>query len=245
MTQLNQLLAIEKGVQAKTTRTLTDVHRAIQNEGLTSGMTRTYEPRNEDGDELPAESVQVQLTVQQANQQVAGVLARLFDVRAAKDFTNARAGADVEVDGVLLVENAPPPQLLFLEKQLVDLRTYIDKLPTLDPAYVWHEDDSAGGGVYRSDPEVTVRRVETLHNHVRYEATDKHPAQVDVYKTQDPAGDWTVTRFSGAIPRGHKEQMLARVDAVLEAVKFAREKANQIEVVDQQVGAAILGYILS
>lgn len=245
MTQLNQLLAIEKGVRAKTTRTLTDVHRAIQNDGLVNGFTRTYQPRDDEGDQLPDEGTRVQLTVRQANEQVTTALARLFDVVATKDFTNADARATVHVDGVVLVEHAPPPYLLFLEKQLADLRTYVEKLPTLDPAYVWNPDDAAGRGTWRSNPEVTVRRVETLHNHVLYDATDKHPAQVQVYKTQDPAGDWTTTKFSGALPAARKEALLARVDQVLEAVKFAREEANQATVDDQRVGDEILGFIFS
>ncbi|MEV0352079.1 hypothetical protein AB0H88_40475 [Nonomuraea sp. NPDC050680] len=107
---------------------------------------------------------------------VAKALTRLFDVTATKDWTNATAKADVVVDGETLISGAPVTYLLFLEKQLVDLHTFVSKLPTLDPAETWSFDDNAE--TWRTEPVKTTRTKKVPRNHVLAEATDKHPAQV-------------------------------------------------------------------
>jgi hypothetical protein len=48
-----------------------------------------------------------------------------------------------------------PPYLLFLEKQLVDLHTFVKKLPVLDASDSWSYDASAD--CYATDPVQTVR----------------------------------------------------------------------------------------
>jgi len=49
-----------------------------------------------------------------------------------------------------LLADVPVTYLLFLEKQLTDLRTFVDKLPVLDPSVVWLQDPSSGD--WRSEP---------------------------------------------------------------------------------------------
>ena len=51
-------------------------------------------------------------------------------VLATQDFANCQAKANVVVDGQTILKEVPVTHLLFLEKQLVDLRTFIDGLPT-------------------------------------------------------------------------------------------------------------------
>lgn len=52
---LNQFLAIEKGVKARTNRSVTNAYKALQKESLFSGLNRTYRPKDDDGDQLPAD----------------------------------------------------------------------------------------------------------------------------------------------------------------------------------------------
>jgi hypothetical protein len=52
--------------------------------------------------------------------------------------------ADVVVDGVVLATAVPVTHLLFLDKQLSDMRTFIAKLPVLDPAKEWQYDPNKG-----------------------------------------------------------------------------------------------------
>jgi hypothetical protein len=82
-------------------------------------------------------------------------------------------------------------------------------------------------------------------NHVKAEATDKHPAQVEVYFEDVTVGTWTTTKFSGALPATRVHELEARVEKLAHAVKFAREEANGFEVSDRRVGEAVFGYLLA
>lgn len=241
MTKLNQLIAVSKGVRSAATAGLTDAHRQSQKAPLLSGLIRTYQPKDDEGERLPGESTKVQYTAQQAIEAARGVMARMFDVTASLDATNQTATADVKVDGRVVIAQAPVTFLLTLEKHLVDLRTFIAKLPQLDPAVDWGFDEVAG--FYRSAPVQTVRTTKIPRNHVLAPATDKHPAQVQMFSEDVVVGTWTTVRLSGALPATEISEMLGRVDALLQAVKMAREEANATEVVDRKVGADILSYV--
>lgn len=242
MSKLNQIVAVEKGVKATAQRTVTNAYHSVQNEGPLSGLTRTYQPRSEEGDTLPAESTKVQFTVTDKLAEVEESLTRLFDVTATKDWGNAEAKADVVVDGNVLLEDVPPTFLLFLEKYLTDVRTFFSKLPLLDPAVEWTHDPATG--LYRSDPVKTTRTRKVPKAHVLYDATDRHPAQVESFTVDEIVGDYTATRFSGAISKVDRDRLVERADALLQAVKFAREEANTTVVQDRQVGAVLFEYLL-
>jgi len=239
--KLNQIIAVSKGVKSDTLAALTSAHREVQKQPLLSGISRTYQPKDDEGERLPAESTRVQLTAQAVIADVKNGLARLFDVVATLDTANTVAKADVAVDGKTIIKDAPVSYLLFLEKQLTDLHTFVAKLPVLDPAVNWTFNDAAG--YYAADAVQTTRTTKVPRNHVLAEATDKHPAQVQVYHEDIIVGTWTTVKFSGALPATEVRAMLDRVTKLREAVKMAREAANGTEVVDQQVGAGVLSYL--
>jgi hypothetical protein len=151
------------------------------------------------------------------------------------------AKADVVVDGQPLLRQVPATYLLFLEKQLVDLHTFVKKLPVLDASEAWNYDASADS--WATEPVQTLRTKKTPRNHVKAEATDKHPAQVEVYYEDVTVGYWRTVKFSGALPAQRVNELLARVEKLQEAVKFAREEANSIEVEEQKVGGVFLDYL--
>ncbi|MGI5285179.1 hypothetical protein ACQEVF_17845 [Nonomuraea polychroma] len=243
MAKLNQILAVEKGVKASSQRSVTDAYHTIQKAPLLSGLSRTYQPIDDEGEQLPPESTRVQVKGEQVLADVAKALTRLFDVTATKDWTNTVAKADVVVDGQTLIEQAPVTFLLFLEKQLTDLHTFVSKLPTLDPAETWTFDDNAEA--WRTEQVKTTRTKKVPRNHVLAEATDKHPAQVQVFTEDIVVGYWTKTAFSGALPARRVNELLARVQKLQDAVKYAREEANGTDVEDQQVGDAVFAYLFS
>ena len=59
------------------------------------------------------------------------------------------------VDGKVLLSQVPATYLLFIEKQLVDLHTFIKKLPVLDPSETWAFDPSAD--CWATEPVQTVK----------------------------------------------------------------------------------------
>lgn len=241
MTKLNQIVAIEKGVKSQAHQDLTAAHQRIQKADLLAGIARTYQPIDEEGEHLPPESKLVQVRTREVIADVKAALARLFDVTATKDVTNCSAKADLVVDGQTLAKDLPVTYLLFLEKQLAELKTFVSKLPTLDPAETWSFDETRD--CYATAPAQTVRTKKVPRNHVLAPATDKHPAQVQMYTEDVVVGRWTTTKFSGALPAREVSDMLARLGRLLEAVQQAREAANLAAVVDVNPGAAILGYL--
>lgn len=243
MTRLNQIIAVEKGVRADATRRVTDLHRDAQKEPLLSGISRAYQPRDDEGDRLPSESTKVQVSAEDTLRQAGSVMTRLFDVTLTKDTANCHASADVVVDGEPLLRKVPVTYLLFLEKQLTDVHTLVAKLPLLNPAEDWSEDSTSG--CWKTQPVQTVRTQKVPRNHVLSEATKEHAAQVQVYMEDKPVGDWTTVKFSGAAPAVRQRQILDRVEKLQRAVKFAREEANAAEVADQAAGEAVFGYLFA
>ncbi len=239
--KLNQIIAVEKGVKSKSQQDLTAAQHGLQKPALLSGIARTYRPKDEEGEQLPPESTRVQIQAEDVLRSTATTLTRLFDVTATKDWANCTARADVTVDGRPLLTQVPVAYLLFLEKQLGDLAAFVRKLPVLDASESWVQDPSTDA--WKTEPVRTVRTKKVPRNHVKAEATEKHPAQVDVYYEDIPVGYWTTMKFSGALPARRVNELLDRVEKLQTAVKFAREEANGAEVTDQRVGDAVFGYL--
>jgi hypothetical protein len=241
MTKLNQIIAVEKGVKTAAFQKLTDVYQLLQKNALLSGISRTYRPRDEEGESLPPESTRVQLRTEEVIKEVTEELTRLFDVTATKEWANCQARADVLVEGTVLLKDVPATYLLFLEKQLVDLHTFIKKLPTLDASESWEFDASAN--CYATEPVQTVKTRKIPRNHVKAEATEHHPAQVEVYYEDVAIGYWRTVKFSGALPAKRIHELTERVERLQQAVKFAREEANSLEITDQKLGAKVFQYL--
>ncbi len=241
MARLNQIIAVEKGVKSRSFQELTEAHHALQKPALLAGITRTHQPKDEEGEQLPPEATKVQVKAEEIIRQTGGILTRLFDVTATKDWTNCTARADVVLDGQPLLTQVPVTYLLFLEKQLVDLHTFVRKLPVLDAADSWTYDASAD--CWATEPVQTVKTKKVPRNHVKAEATEKHPAQVEMYYEDVVVGHWKTVKFSGALPARRVNELLERVEKLQQAVKFAREEANGVDVTDQEVGDRVFRYL--
>jgi hypothetical protein len=241
--KLNQIIAIEKGTKSRALQELTDAHQLLQKPALLTGISRTYRPKDEEGEQFPPEATRVQVKAEDIIRKTTDELTKLFDVVATKDWANCTAKADVIVNGVPLLSQVPATYLLFIEKQLVDLHTFIKKLPVLDASELWIFDSSADS--WATEPIQTTKTKKIPRNHVKAEATEKHPAQVEVYYEDVVVGNWRTIKFSGALPAQRINELLSRVELLQEAVKFAREEANSLEVSEQKVGTKILNYLFS
>lgn len=241
-TKLCQIVALASGKKSRSESAFGSIHHKLEKKELLNGISRAYTPRDEDGEKVPSESKHVQFSVSQAISEVTSVLADLLDTVATQDASNCVARASVAVDGKTLLANVPVTHLLFLEKKVTDLRTFVDGLPTLDPAYRWSYDPTTAS--YRADPQETTKTKKVMKNHVLVEATKEHPAQVHMYNEDVTVGTWRTTNFSGGIPAQEKNQMLDRVRKLHEAIVKAREEANSSEVVALQT-SPILDYVFS
>lgn len=241
MTSLHQLLAAEKGVKGRTERDLTNAYHTIQKTPLLSGVARTYAPVDDDGERLPAESTLVQVRVGDVLDSVNKAMTELFDVVLTKDAANQAATADVVVDGRVILPDVPVTTLLFLEKRLTDLHTFMSKLPTLDAADEWHFD--ANRGVYATDPVETRRTEKIPQTHILHEPTEHHPAQTHLYHKDVTVGTWTTVKFSGALPASRVAELTGRVVALQKAVITARQQANETPVMDRRMGEQVMDFL--
>lgn len=244
---LGQVVAIEHDVRKRAARKLTEAHHALQARQMLEGITREYQPRFEEGEQLPPEGVRVQVTVNEMIEATEQALIELFDITAARDFTNgpgnSGAVADVRVGDSVLVEKAPVPFLLWLDRQLDDLSTFINKLPTHDPSTEWDLEEPRG--VYKSTPVQTARQVNQPKSFITVAETDRHPAQYQLVNEPVMAGTWTTIRYTGSIPVSQKARMQQRLATLRKAVTAAREEANRVEAVEPRVGVPIMSYIFA
>jgi len=102
-TKLNQIIAIEKGIKSRSLQELTEAHHALQKLALLAGISRTYRPRDEEGESLPPESTKVQIKAEEIIRDTVAVLTKLFDITATKDWANCNR-AVVRSQGLALVQ---------------------------------------------------------------------------------------------------------------------------------------------
>lgn len=243
MSQLHEILAVVQGASARATREFTDLHRCTQVDTLVAGRSRTYEPRDDDGERLPDEGQRVQLIIENTLRTVASTLTPAFDVVATRDEGNTHAKADVVVDDTTILADVPAVTLIYLEKQLGDILTFVAKLPVLSPAQQWYEDER--NGFHVSEPVVTVSKRRVQKPLELAAATKEHPAQVRLIDVEEPAGNWTTILHSGALPATRKADLLERVVKLTDAVKVARTRANQAETSQVHIGGPLFDYLFA
>lgn len=241
MGQLNQVVAVVAAKKKLALEAITSAYHAIQKPELFQGISRTYTPRDDEGERLPPETKIAQASVPALLDAISAPLTEMFDTVLTQDVANASAAGLVGVCGKVIGMNVPVTNLLFLEKQMNDLIVFIGKLPVLDPSESWHWDDQSN--MYASAPTESVRPKKLPKAFVKYEATDKHPAQVEMFTEDVVVGYWKTIKFSGALKAADKAAMLDRARKLHEAVVKAREACNTVEVEEQTIGKSILNFV--
>lgn len=246
-TKLHQITALLKGIKSRVYSEVTTLHKEAQKADQFNGFTKTFRPRAEDGENFPPESKRVVLVGADVLRKLAKLQTEVFDHVAAQETANMQAKADVVVDGQVLVANTPVTYLLFLEKQLLDVRTFVEKMPTLDENRDWTPDPNSK--LFRSETLTTHRTKKVQRAIVKYDAVIKDgvgiPAQTEMISEDVIVGWWDTTSLSGALPVPRKEEILERLDKLIKAVKVAREDANDQEAPIIKVGDTIFGYLFA
>ena len=224
MTKLCQITALLTGKKTAAIKALTDIYHRFQKPALFYGLTKRYQPLDEEGETFPDERQNVQQTAQGCLAEIREVLVGMLDLVATQDKTNSVAKADVKVDDRVVLADVPVTHLLFLEKQLIDLHTALNAVPILDPQETWIYD--ANAACYKSEPTETNKTKKIPRTHVKYEATEQHPAQTEMYHEDIVVGRWKVIKYSTALPAQEKRDLLVRIEKLRDGVKLAREEAN-------------------
>ena len=242
--KLNQVTAIVKGEKSKMEAVKTKVHHMLLKDVLLKGVSKKYQPFSEDpltGEEPSFETKNVQFTVAKGIKEIVDSWKTGLNLVATQDKGNCAALASIKIGSTVIAEAVPVTHLIYLEKQMIDLGTFLAKLPELDPGDEWEYDTKAGA--YKSSEKITYKTKKAFKNHVKAEATDKHPAQVETYTEDIPIGKYIKYDFSGNIHKADKEKLLNKIEEMKTAVKLAREEANSIEVTKSDIGDKVLGYI--
>lgn len=249
--RLGTVLGLLDGTKKKSHAAVSGLYALVQKRGLFDGHRRVYAPLTENADgtaeRLPTEEQKVQYVGEQLLAHVAGAYTRLFDLELTMDTADTTAFADLIIattsGSVVLVERVPATTLLFLRKKLVDLRTFVSKLPTHDREFDW-EQTGDEAGVYRSQPIQTVRTKKVRVHKIVVAPTEHHPAQTDSWQEDQPTGTWTLIKFTGALPHARYVELLTRVDFLIEAVERALEQTKQVDAPDLKMGDKLFKFVI-
>ena len=66
MPKLNQIIAVLSGRKSQSQKDITEVYKKLQKDALFDGISRVYQPVDEEGEALPPERKNVQYSARQA-----------------------------------------------------------------------------------------------------------------------------------------------------------------------------------
>lgn len=250
MSRIHELLAVEKTRIAAWNTILEETKKKFANANYFEGSSKSLK-MIEDSEPNRAE----EMAQRQEKPVVTTVLDTLNyffdkfreaeDLQFSKNIANANARTTVMFGGAPLLENIPVDECLGLEARLLRIRGMLLLMPTLDASRHWEPDASAGRHIWiTKHPDVTTKTEKKMVPVVMYEATDKHPAQVQPIGKDEVVGHFTTTRRSGAVTAAQKAAVISRIDDLITEVKKARQRANEVEVEDLERIDPVLNLIL-
>lgn len=249
MGKLHELLAVEKEAVGKMNKMLTEGKETYSKRtDHFSGFVKTLSVFKEEDKHLEDSSEDRKEMVTTVYDKLAYIMdsvQNVVNLRLQKDCANAKAKADIVIDGNVLASDVPATTLLALEDTLREIRIMCDMIPTLEPGVKWVDDPSMGKHVKRVQfPEKTLRsKKKTVYVEVA-KATDKHPAQIREETQDTDIGIYTTEKFSGRISPAEKVVLLDKIEKLSAAVKKARARANEEEVPNVNLDV-IINYILA
>ena len=241
--KLHELLAVEQDRKHKATKTLGELQSLFTKKTpYFDGMVKRYIPMEEDSEEIPDERKEMVTTVGKSFKEAMEDLVAGIDAHLSKEETNCSGEAKAE----LMVEGNSlglfsATSLLALEGHLSKLHTLYKEIPTLDTTYRWIFD--AQDAVYRTESEVKFRSIKRPKVIVKYEATNEHPAQTELLYLDIQVGKYDTVYTSGRITNAQKTALLQRIELLLESVKMARSKANNVDVKNVKFGQQLFDFI--
>lgn len=251
MGKLHQLLAVHDSLMNVFKKTVEEgVSTFSKKENLFQGLVSETVSKLDQEDpryaEFPnhTETVPVAETVPSKLSYILEHAAKYFDASCQIDEANCAAKADVILDnGTVLAKNLPAVTILFLENKFKTIRGLVEAVPTLDPAKNWAPRE--GMDNVFANPSAQVPVMEVVREHVVVAPhTDKHPAQVAVTEKKVVRAIKTTTNLSGRISTLEKSKILHRCDQLINALKKARQTANDVDHSNRQISDAFVSFLM-
>lgn len=240
---LNNLCSSESALKSRIHEEISKIHNCNQKPDLFNGFSEIVEMlSSDDQDRHPPTNKLVQQKAHESVTSLQKFYTELFDCEATKDKTNMKATADVVVDGVVVMKGVPATTLLYLGKKLDEIRDFIQKLPTLDPAHNWTYDSNSG--VYKSEESRRSKTKKVQRPIVLHPPTVEHPAQTQLITEDTVTGHFVRIEHSGAFPKDRQVAILEKVRKLQVAVNEARAEANKAEVEDLKIGQIVFDFLL-
>lgn len=246
MSKMHELLAVSDDLKGQAAKTRADLTATFLNKShLFRKKIVTFRPLEAGKEPITESQSDIQTTLAKEVAWVSNFMAKAIDSGYQIDLGNTTAKADLVVDDSLTIKDVPATFLLQLEKHLVQVRDLAQALPTLDPAQGFEQDTAFGKGIWKAREVVKERTKKVKRVLTLAPATDKHPAQVQVYDADEPTGTLLEQEWSALTTPATKSEILTRCDTLIQAVKKARSRANQLEldVTGNQIGKKLLDYI--
>jgi len=246
MPKLHELLAVEGDLKGTYEKILKETKvNFTKHSDRYFGQHQRIENRDENAPKEADTHKEIDDTVLSKLDYTADHIVNYLDVVLQKEATNQIAKADLIVDGITIGIDLPATFLLGLENKLKKIRADIyETIPTLQPGIKWEVDSSMGENIWkRKYPDEKWRTKKVMKNHVKAEATDKHPAQVEVYTEDEKIAKIITDSWCGMISPAQKSSLLSRINKLIQATKKARQKANSVDLVNITVGSEIFNYI--
>lgn len=245
--KLHELLAIEGSLESQANTTRQELANSFEKKRhLFNSQIKTFYPSADGAEPVQEEVSSIQTTVEKEFTWISGFLAKSYDasLQVAEANTKAR-GSITLANGTVLADNVPATALLELEKRMNELLTLVKAAPTLDPAKGYTQDTACEKGVYKAREITSVRTRKDSIPLVLYEATDKHPAQVQIQQKDVPIGNVKTLQWSSELTPLRKSEIISRVEDLIRAVRQARVRANEQEVEQVTIGEKLLGYVFA
>lgn len=250
MGKLHETAAVDNDMRGLYQKIVTEAKKTFNDRrDHFEGFTRTYQSEVDDDYARDPEVKRLVTTVAAKIKYVEEQISKVIDIQYQKEATNCTAKADLIIsedgkDDIILARNVPVTVLVQLEKKLGELRSQVyDNIPTLDPTKEWSWDDTNGYYVNKEPRKRVTRKVVKALE--KAAATDKHAAQVELISIDETTGYHSQVNVSGMVTPKKKSSLLAKYDKLLHAVKTARSRANDTEVVKEKIASSIFGYLSS
>jgi hypothetical protein len=248
MGQLHEVLAVENELK--------NIAKKVIEEGMntfskkpehfigTRKTLRMFDDARSNEEASAAQNREMVTTVNDKLDFISSSIIKALDATAQKEFTNQLAKADIILNGTTIATNIPATFLLTLEKELISYRNLYLSIPTLQPGIKWIYSPDLGENIYITDKADIKSKTEKtrLHKEIS-KATKEHKAQMETWTEDRPVGNYETIHTSGMITPARKSVMIGRIDDLIQAVKKARTRANNEEIVDVHIGENIFNYI--
>lgn len=242
--KLHELLAIEQDRKHKAAQAIGEAVSIFTKKDVQfDGMVKRYVATEADDTELiPDESKEMVSTVKDKLEAVMEAVVAGIDAHISKEETNSSNAAKAELKiGDSDFGTLSATTLLALEGHLAKIKELYVAMPVLDNTRKWEFDNQKG--YFKTEEEIKYRSVKRPKVIVKYEATKEHPAQTELLHLDFQVGKYVTVYSSGKITPAQKSTLLKRIDEMLEAVKTARAKANNVEANQVKLAKGIFEYI--